>query len=304
MNGKGFLCGCDEQLSCKIERCLIMFFEGEGIMKKLVFLVIMLVFVGSTCADITTGLVGWWKLDEVSGNVAVDSSGFGNNGTIGSADTWIAGGGLDFSGGAWGASGIVFPGNGGDVDGLIDDMDLSSAVTISFIMSGHTPNTSTDPENPNGDRGYAFSGTNAASAHIMSAEAPSGSCVHFLTKMGNGGNPWCWEAFNPDDSRYIFAESDARRITIAVDFTAESVVYYLEGDVWASGSATGSFAGLTAFTIGRQLWAEYDAEMEDFRIYDRALSADDVAELPVIPEPATIALLGFGGLALIRRKKS
>ena len=261
-------------------------------MKKLVFLVILLVFVGSACADITTGLVGWWKLDEVSGNVAVDSSVYGNNGTIGSADTWIAGGGLAFNGGSWGASGIVFANGGAD---LAADMNLSSAVTISFLIGGHTF----------GDKGYVFSGTNSASAHIMSSEAPTGDTRHFLTKMGTGPANWCWEAFNPADSRYIFAESDTRRLTITVDFTTGGMVYYLEDDVWASmTNAAGSFADLTGFTIGRQLWSEFDGELEDFRIYDRALSAADVAELSVIPEPATIALLGLGGLALIRRKRS
>ncbi|HPS54927.1 MAG TPA: hypothetical protein PLP05_04960, partial [Sedimentisphaerales bacterium] len=78
-------------------------------MKKLVFLAVLLVFVGSACAaDITTGLVGWWQMNEGSGNQLLDSSGNGNNGNVGSKDTWISGGGLDFDGGVWGESGIGF----------------------------------------------------------------------------------------------------------------------------------------------------------------------------------------------------
>lgn len=42
-------------------------------------------------ADITSGLRGWWKLDEGIGTVAYDSSGLGNNGTLDVAVTWIPG---------------------------------------------------------------------------------------------------------------------------------------------------------------------------------------------------------------------
>jgi hypothetical protein len=36
------------------------------------------------------GLVGWWRFDEGAGNIAIDSSGYGNNGTIYGA-TWTSG---------------------------------------------------------------------------------------------------------------------------------------------------------------------------------------------------------------------
>ncbi|MCK4886518.1 MAG: hypothetical protein KAS96_03960, partial [Planctomycetes bacterium] len=170
-------------------------------------------------------------------------------------------------GGSWGASGIVFDGDG---NSLIADMALTDKVSISFVMSGHIF----------GDKGYAFSGLDSAVAHVMSCEAPTGSGLHFLTKFGNGSNPWCWEAFTPTDSRYIFAEADARRITMTVDLAAGSVIYYLDNAVWATQiDASGSFTDLTTFTVGRQLWAEYMCEMTDFRIYDEILAQEHVAEI-------------------------
>jgi hypothetical protein len=40
--------------------------------------------------DITTGLLGWWKLDEGAGASAADSSGSGNGGTVNGSPTWGA----------------------------------------------------------------------------------------------------------------------------------------------------------------------------------------------------------------------
>jgi hypothetical protein len=65
-----------------------------------------------------TNLMGWWKLDESSGTVAVDSSGQGNNGSLnGTAMTWMPGDGM--IGGA-----LSFDGTASDADYV----EISSAV--------------------------------------------------------------------------------------------------------------------------------------------------------------------------------
>jgi hypothetical protein len=68
--------------------------------KKLIFFASMILVLGA--ADKTDAeLIGWWKFDEVSGIVAVDSSDNGHDGTLIGDSTWILGrlnGALQFDG--------------------------------------------------------------------------------------------------------------------------------------------------------------------------------------------------------------
>ena len=266
-------------------------------MKKLVFLVILLVFVGSACADITTGLVGWWKMDAADpgdARLVVDSSSYGNHGTMGSSDAWIPGGGIDFDGGSWGASGITFPGSGAD---LIADMALTDQMTVSFVA------TWADGEKTGTN--YPYDGRNATE-RMISMEATGTNHIRNFFGPYPGNDKSTWGSFDDTHAGFIFGFvgktwGDYIRITTTSNLTTGDYALYVDDVLYASGTGySGSFATLATFTIGRTLWAEMEGKMKDFRIYDRALSADDVAELP---EPATIALLGLGGLALIRKRK-
>jgi len=66
------------------------------------FIIVSLMFAGQSYADIDPGtILGAWLLDEGTGDITLDSSGNGNDGTLGGGPTWIAGvygNALDFSG--------------------------------------------------------------------------------------------------------------------------------------------------------------------------------------------------------------
>ncbi|HPS54569.1 MAG TPA: PEP-CTERM sorting domain-containing protein, partial [Sedimentisphaerales bacterium] len=122
-----------------------------------------------------------------------------------------------------------------------------------------------------------------------------------------------WEAFNESNSNFMFTSNgigktwnDWLTFTTTVDFTTGEYKVYIDGQLYISESGkTGSFADLARFNIGRTDYSGTAASMADFRIYNRALTAEDVAALPIVavPEPVTLALLGLGSLALLKRKK-
>src|SRR5262249_44391850 len=59
---------------------------------RFLLIVFLLVFFSvPVYADITTGLVGWWKLTDGAGTSAADSSGGGHTGTLVNSPSWVVG---------------------------------------------------------------------------------------------------------------------------------------------------------------------------------------------------------------------
>jgi hypothetical protein len=97
-------------------------------------------------------------------------------------------------------------------------------------------------------------------------------------------------------------------IHLAVTFKSDELAGYINGELDVSQVLTAApAANVGAAYIGNWLNTSdvfvrgFTGKMDDVRIYDEALSAAQI--MAIVPEPATIALLGLGGLALIRRRR-
>ena len=91
---------------------------------------------------------------------------------------------------------------------------------------------------------------------------------------------------------------------------------YVDGVLWNSSTRWGNgdlnildvIIGCEANAIatGHANWRNFDGYVDDVRVYDEFVSDAEIYDIYIeglIPEPATIALFGFGGLALLRKRQ-
>ena len=66
-------------------------FDTKMLVASAIGVIMVLAFASTiVAADIDTGLVGYWKLDEGSGFTTVDETSYGNDGTLGGNTTWVS----------------------------------------------------------------------------------------------------------------------------------------------------------------------------------------------------------------------
>ncbi|HCO92906.1 MAG TPA: hypothetical protein DIU00_02965, partial [Phycisphaerales bacterium] len=224
--------------------------------RKLFFLTILAFMLGMVSTNVAHAgkaeLIGWWTFDEGTGTIAADSSGLGNDGTLGGNPTWIAGhigGALDLDG----------TGDYVALDGIVDDL-TSDDITISvWIKTTQT------------DEGNVFA-SNSGGSHVM----------QFGVKYG--GNIWL-----DDGPSYDFDPAINDNQWHMITFTRENGVgrLYTDGVEVGTMSSTATVLNETRWSIGQE-WDssdssspsdEYDGAVDEARFYVGALSAEHVLGL-------------------------
>jgi hypothetical protein len=212
------------------------------------------------------GAIAWWKLDETSGNTAMDSIGsahgvFGGPGT----PTWVAGhdgGAVDFTGGGGdhihiGAAPVLANLPALTVTAWIRPATVANDGAIRCVFDKGTPTAGwaiTIGEGGEGRVGFhAFYATSQESVQSVD-NAVAANAWSFVAASWDGGT----------GTTGIRLYVDAARLTTSV----------VTGAIGTRPDDSGIDAAINCINA-----TSYTGAMDDVRIYDRVLSAAEIAQL-------------------------
>ena len=233
--------------------------------------------------SLTSGLVGWWKFDETNGTVAYDSSGNENDGNLTNGPTWTSG----KIGGALSFDGVD---DRVKIPHTILDQKLAFTVSLWFNMKLGSDSSY-----------HAFiTAANSSDANAFTFEKrPDHNMM--IRDMG--------EVTSSPAETSDFWTSTWRHITLTK--SSVGVVFYLSGEeldsknystTTMSVDANGLWIGPDQDSVGGgwQSGQSVKGELDDFRIYDRALSPFEVRALHELGEqPVGSVVAGSGTTTLV-----
>ncbi len=247
--------------------------------KKLILLVSvvlvldMVLISGAGAAD--PDLIGWWKLDEGSGNTATDLSASGNDGTINKT----AGGGLGDGGSAWvddPERGMVLSFNGDDGTGayvntdlILPAMTMENDFTWAFWVKQDS-DQATDNDTMLGNR---YGGTATPLQFIKFTPTrfefynDDGSYLEGINYDPLPGDVWIHQAVVKDGTSLTYYRDGEVALTNTITKTIDENPFFMGGD---------------ALNVA-EMWRGC---LSDVRLYTKALSAAEVMA----------AMQGIGGL--------
>jgi hypothetical protein len=208
--------------------------------------------------DITTELVGYWKLDEGAGTTASDSSGNNNTGTLTNGPIWTVGkinNALSFNG----ANQSVIVNNSVNLSGM-SGLTISTWVKFSSTSSGDAillaKRHSSSPFNS-----YIIQTYMENKRYQPTVCNSSGTCNEFMSSSN--------DSITFDTWQHVVLRYDGAIVSMYIDGLPSGNTASLSGNVLASDGVL-LIASLSPNSI---------AALDDIRIYNRALSTADITAL-------------------------
>ena len=203
-------------------------------------------------------LIGWYKYDQTSGTTAADSSGYGNNGTVMNGATWTTGN----------------IGNAVNLDGTND----YSALPTGVVSTANTATLS------------AWVNLDTVTNWMRIFDLGSGTSTYMNLTPKNGSNGKIRFAIRNNGSSEQIIDGQSALATggwhhVAVTLNGATGTLYVDGlQVGQNTTMTLKPSDLGATTqnwIGRSQFADpyLDGRVDDFRIYNRAISASEVTSV-------------------------
>ncbi|MCH7557696.1 MAG: discoidin domain-containing protein [Planctomycetes bacterium] len=216
------------------------------------FVLVLAVGLTSEANAAPPGLIGWWKLDDGSGTIALDSSGLGNHGTLGPEGDpkWVTG----HFGGAL------------DLDGNDDYVEINAIAddikTNNFSVSAWIKTTQTNDGN-------------------VVASNSTGGGHDFVFGVINGN--LLVEADGLNEYPPKINDNQWHHIAYVRDGT--TAYAYSDGVLVGTETPTGNPAGQARWSIGQE-WDsgpsdEYDGIVDDVQIYNRPLTAAEIVQVMI-----------------------
>jgi len=206
-------------------------------------------------------LVGWWKLDEGEGTLAVDWSGQGRHGQVLGGAKWIEG----FDGGAV----------------KLNGQDAYVQLPIGSLIAASSSITVTTWVNWSGGGGawqrvFDFGSNQQFNMLVTPANGANGN-LRFVITVESYNNEQQLNAATPLPTGW-------HHLAVSINGATRGMQMFVDGQVVASGSTTVLPKDLGATTqnwLGRSQYsadAYFSGSLDDFRIYNFAMTVDQIPE--------------------------